>query len=237
MQRVVVIILTILLVGCSSEMDNQVDLLTVFDFENGTEHWKGGVSDYPVKYEDSIYFQPTSIGLDQLANSLPREGSAGLNISENNPHGDLFYFFNRKVAGLQHGKKYKLDFEFLIYTQLQSVPDKSSSNELYLKVGAVNYIPELEEVIWRNSEEYKALNLDKGDTNSEGGQDMLNVGSIIEFTSEVQEVISGNTFDRNFEIEPNKDGEIWILIGVDSGIKSELTFGLEALTVYYTKEN
>ena len=85
--------------------------------------------------------------------------------------------------------------------------------------------------------DYKALNIDKGDINSESGQDAINVGSIKEYASETPEVISGNTFDDNFEIESNKAGEIWILIGVDSGIKSSITFGMEALTVYYREKN
>jgi hypothetical protein len=37
----------------------------------------------------------------------------------------------------------------------------------------------------------------------------------------------------NFEVESNSAGEIWIIIGVDSGIKSDLTFGIEALTAYF----
>ena len=59
------------------------------------------------------------------------------------------------------------------------------------------------------------------------------IGSIREFTSEIPEVVSGNTFDQNFEVVSNNAGEIWIMIGVDSGIKSKLTFGIEALTVYF----
>ena len=77
----------------------------------------------------------------------------------------------------------------------------------------------------RNIQEYKTLNVEKGELNSEEGDDMLNVGSIKEFTSEVPEIISGNTFDTTFEVKTNADGELWILIGVDSGIRSQLTFG------------
>jgi len=32
------------------------------------------------------------------------------------------------------------------------------------------------------------------------------------------------------------NGEVWLIIGVDSGIKSNLTFGMMALTVYYRKQ-
>jgi len=223
-------VLFLLLGGCKGNLEDQVDLLTAFDFESGDQLWKGGISDYPVGYEDSIYFLMST---EKVNNSSFLDESSGLNISGENPHGDLFYYFNRKVDGLIPNKKYKLDFEFLIYAQLLEKPETLSSEELYLKVGAVNYKPELLKVLWRNSLEYQALNIDKGEFNSEGGQDMINIGSIKKFTSEIPEVVSGNTFDLNFELESNDAGEIWILIGVDSGIKSNLTFGIEALTVYY----
>jgi len=236
MNRIFIAVFLSCLFACSSEMDSQVDLLTAFDFDSGAQQWKGGISDYPLELEDSLYVQPT-VNTDHVANSFAQEGSSGLNISGDNPHGDLFYYFYRKVSGLQPEKRYKLDFEFLIYTRLVDKPAKLSSDELYLKMGAVNYQPELEKVVWRNSMDYKALNIDKGDINSDSGQDAINVGSIKEYVSETPEVISGNTFDDNFEIESNKAGEIWILIGVDSGIKSSITFGMEALTVYYREKN
>ncbi|MCG8311428.1 MAG: hypothetical protein MI975_28830 [Cytophagales bacterium] len=225
-------ITALFLFGCSADMDSQVDLLMAFDFESGNQQWNGGVSDYPVHFEDSLAVQ---LSTDKVANSLPLDESAGLNISGENPYGDLFYFFSRKVI-VEPGKKYRLDFEFLIYAQLADGAVKSLSEELYLKLGAVNYKPELEKVVWRNSEDYKTLNIDKGERNGDEGQDMLNIGSIKEYANLVPEAISGNTFDRAFEIESNKDGEIWILIGVDSGIRSNITFGLEALTVYYTEK-
>ena len=201
-----------------------------FDFESGDQQWNGGVSDFPVEFVDSLSVRMTT---DEVANSLFLDGGSGLNISGENPHGDLFYYFYRKVAGLTPNKLYQLDFEFLVYAQLLEAPETLSSDELYLKIGAVNWQPELEEVEWHNSLEYQTLNLDKGEVNSDGGKDMINVGSIKSFTDEVPEIISGNTFDDNFTVESDANGNIWILVGVDSGIKSNLTFGMEALNVYY----
>ena len=230
MMRTVIAVLLLIVGGCSGDSEDQVDLLTTFDFESGDQLWTGGISDFPVAYEDDLYFLMST---EKVRNSSFLDESSGLNVSGENPHGDLFYYFSRKVGGLIPNSKYKLDYEFLVYAQLLEKPDKLSSEELYLKVGAVNYEPELEKVLWRNSLEYKALNIDKGEFNSDGGEDMINIGSIREFTSEIPEVVSGNTFDQNFEVVSNNAGEIWIMIGVDSGIKSKLTFGIEALTVYF----
>jgi hypothetical protein len=182
LMRAIVLLLVLLLGGCSGDQEDQVDLLTAFDFENGDQSWTGGISDYPLDFEDDLGFQMST---KNVINASFLDESVGLNISGENPHGDLFYYFNRKVEGLLLGKKYKVDYEFLVYAQLLKKPYRLSSEELYLKVGAVNYLPELETVLWRNSLQYKALNIDKGEYNSEGGQDMINIGSIKEFTSEV----------------------------------------------------
>jgi hypothetical protein len=237
--KYLVVVLLTILNGCSSNMDSEVDLLTSFDFESGSQQWEGGYSDFPVDYADSINFK---MNTDYVENAFAMadaiEGlSSGINVQADNPHGDLFYYFTRKIFGLSANTVYQLDFEFLVYAQLVDKPEKLSSNELYLKLGAVNYEPQLEEVVWRNNLQYKTLNVKKGELNSDGGADMLNVGSIKDFTSEVPEIISGNTFDTNFEVKSNADGEIWILVGADSGIRSQLTFGMEALTVYYRDKN
>jgi hypothetical protein len=237
MVRASVLILFLHLVGCSSEMENQsaefVDLLTVFDFENGDQEWEGGISDFPVDYEDSTAY---IFDNSQVPVVLAVDGN-GLSVSADNPHGDLFYFFKRKVTDLEPNKKYKIDFEFLVYTQLLSQSTKPSSDELYLKIGAVNYKPELKKTIWRNSMDYIALDVDKGDTNSESGNDIVNVGSVKKFTSETPEIVSGNTFDFLIEVETDNDGIIWLVIGIDSGVKSQLNFGMTAVTVYYRKKD
>jgi len=229
--RASLLIIFLFLVGCKSEMESIdiVDFLTVFDFENGNQNWEGGISDYPIDYIENSDYLFSSIN---IPTSLPIEGK-GLSISADNPHGDLFYFFKRKIQDLEPNKRYKLDFEFLIYTQLMTQTDKSSSKELYLKMGGVNYEPMLEQLTRRNSLGYMSLNIDKGVTNSSSGEDLVNIGSVKEFTSEIPEVISGNTFDFLIEVESNKNGVIWLVIGVDSGVKSQLTFGMAALTVYF----
>lgn len=228
-------VLFLSLFGCAKEDSTEiVDLLAAFDFADGSQNWEGGISDYPIDYDDSLVNVDYSINLQ---NDLPLEGSDGLRISADNPHGDLFYFFKRKISDLEPNKKYTIDFEFLVYTQLLTQSDKLSSEELYLKIGAVNYEPDLQQVIWRNAMEYVALNVDKGETNAEGGEDLVNVGSIKEFTSSTTEAISGNTNDFRLEIESDKEGVIWIVIGVDSGIKSQLTFGMAAFTAYFREQN
>lgn len=222
------------LMGCSSQMESDpVDLLSAFDFENGDQEWDGGISDYPVEYKDSLSF----IVENNLAPISSFIDGNGLNISADNPHGDIFYFFKRKVDGLIPNRNYILDFEFLVYTKLETISSSSTAEDIYLKIGAVGYEPALEQQTWRNSMEYIALNIDKGDSNAESGADMISLGSIKKYTSDLPEVISGNTFGNQIASKSDNNGSIWLVIGVDSGIKNKLTFGLEALTVFYKEQN
>ena len=222
------------LFGCAGEESTEiVDLLITFDFADGSQNWEGGISDYPIDYDNSLVNMDIST---KAISSLSLEGS-GLRISADNPHGDLFYFFKREIRDLVPNKKYKLDFEFLVYTQLLTLSDNLSSEELYLKIGAVNYEPDLQQITWKNALEYVALNVDKGETNAGSGDDIANIGSVKEFTSNTAESISGNTFDFLIEVESDKEGVIWLVIGVDSGIKSQLTFGMAAFTAYFREQN
>lgn len=230
--KILIIVVFLFLSGCSSQMDNNdsqiVDLLTAFDFENGRQEWEGGISDYPINYQDSAEFKVSN---DIVANSLSTEGK-GLTISAENPNGELFYYFFRKVSDLIPNQNYRLDFEFLVYTQLSGTEE----GELFLKIGATNFAPELVTQSIGNAEDYVVLNIDKGDTNSDSGMDLVNIGSVKEFVGNTPELISGNSFDTLIEVVSDNNGEVWLIVGVDSGIKSNLTFGMAALTVYYRKQ-
>ena len=225
----------ILFIGCSDISDKDAmqnaDLISTFDFESANQQWLGGISDYPADYKDSSEYVVRSTNTQYASNSiLP---GTGLSISADNPHGELFYFFKRKIHGLNANKKYKLDFEFLLLSQLTNGASPGNSEDIFLKIGAVNFEPKLTKVKLNEKDEFVTLNVDKGETNKDRGSDLANVGSIKKFTSATPEVVSGNTFDIPIDVTADGSGEIWLIIGVDSGIKNHLTFSMVAVTIYY----
>ena len=233
-----VVAFLLFLMGCADDASDEIDLLESFDFAIDNQQWNGGISDYPERYEDSLDFylsrdfEENKYGMDHGNSGL----NSGLNISSYNPHGDLFYYFIRKVIDLKPETIYYLDFEFLVYALVTDEIDDLSSFDLFLKMGAVNFQPQLEQVPWPDQVIYKILNIDKGHANQDEGKDLINVGSIKEFTDKEPNIITGNTFDRNYQVKTNSDGHLWILIGVDSGIRNHLTFGMEALNLYYREK-
>ncbi len=217
--------------GCSlNDMEGrEADLISVFDFESGSQNWEGGIADYPVLTRDSLSYKFENL---QVPNNLLVEGS-GLKITADNPHADLFYYFVRQITDLMPNTQYKLDFEFLLYVQTDNDIDKSNNDGVYLKIGAVGHEPILVRKIMDNNQEYMVLNIDKGETNRDSGKDLVMTGEITSFMGISPEVISGNTFDKTIGVKTDADGSLWLIIGVDSGIKTRLTFGLTAVTVYY----
>jgi hypothetical protein len=158
----------------------------------------------------------------------------GMSISANNPNGDLFYYFKRKITGFRPNTAYSVDFDFLVFSQIHN-EKVDLSQDIFLKVGAVNFEPKIVEIKLGTGQAYLSLNVDKGSLNSDSGSDMVNMGSIKGFTSMEAEAISGNTFDKDLWVQSDASGAIWLLIGVDSGVKSELTFSLAAITAYYSE--
>lgn len=232
-KNIVLYLLLLVLGGCNQDMgESGAELSSAFDFEGGSQGWEGGTSDFPADFLNSG--ADFSFSASKVPNSIISE-SSGLKINADNPHGDLFYFFKRKVDGLNPLTTYQLDFEFLMYTQVVTELSALSSKEIYLKIGAVNHVPMLESITSSDSIEYMVLNVDKGDSNSDSGEDLVNIGSIREFTGNIPEVISGNTFGHQIQVAANDNGEIWLVVGVDSGLKGQLTFGIDAITVFYTK--
>jgi len=216
-----------LMLGCSPDMES-ADFISTFDFATVDQQWIGGISDYPSDYEDSSEYVVRSA---QLAYSSVYDGIE-LSISAENPYGEIFYFFKREIEGLKPNKNYKLDFEFLVSSQLASGATIGDSEDIYLKIGAVNYEPQLKKVQLDDEEEYVMLNVDKGSSNSDTGSDLTNVGSIRDFTGDEAEAISGHTFDIPIQVRTDGNGKIWLVIGVDSGIKSRLTFGIFIIVKY-----
>ena len=115
MKGIVLFVFTIIfscgIMGCSSQMESDVaefvELLAVFDFENGKEDWEGGISDYPVDYGGSMDYTFENL---QVPSALAVEGN-GLSIYADNPHGDIFYYFKR-TPNLYLAKNPEMPFLF-----------------------------------------------------------------------------------------------------------------------------
>ncbi len=196
------------------------------DFNVGLEGWTGDFADYPTGADDSTFYELQFEHTNRPANlGAPKKA---ILLSGNNHSDDLFMFIKKKINGLRPNTNYTVGFE----VELASNAEKNSvgiggspGESVYLKVGGSGAEPKkiVEGSFYR-------LNIDKGNQ-STGGSDMQVVGNIAVESSEYSLLTKSNSnaYDQ-FSIRSNSFGELWLIVGTDSGFEG-------TTTVYYTKIN
>lgn len=228
--RLLVGFLMILTASCSFDAEPEgifISSLT-FDFNEEPHDWEYGFSDYPAAREDSMHYQ-----LKYAYTEKPyglSEGKAVM-LSGNNRGSGLFMFLKRKIIGLKPNAYYSVTYnvEFASNAIKNSTGlGPSPGDSVYVKVGA----SELEPKSVIRSGKFE-MNIDKGDY-EQGGRDMITIGDIasIKDNDEYVLVLRSNSTPYNnlVEVQTNSDGELWLIVGTDSGYTG-------ITTLYYTKIN
>ncbi|MBD2705489.1 hypothetical protein IC229_33065 [Spirosoma sp. BT702] len=194
---------------------------TSTDFQSNIEDWSADFTDYGVAQENSMEFKSDR---QNLPDPLDKNRKA-LMVSGQNRSASMFMFIKKKISGLQPNTEYKLLFEVELASKypVNSVGiGASPSLGVILKAGASSTEP----VKVKNGDYYN-LNLDKGDIISEG-KDLITLGHVgIDNESDQYALIQRNNKEKIFTAKTNDSGELWLIVGTDSGFE-----GLT--TLYYT---
>jgi len=217
------VIFAVLLLSCevSPENDGFYVFSQVYDFKNGTYQWQGDFADYPV--EDSTFYE---LKFDHA--DLPANLGSGksLMLSGNNHSDDLFMFLKKKITNLSPNTEYAVSFEVKFATNAakNSVGAGGSPGEsVFLKAGAFH-----EEPVKVAKDGYYTMNLDKGNQSSRG-EDMVVIGTIASsYTDGMNYALETLNNITSFEARSNQNGELWVIIGTDSGFEG-------TSTIYYTE--
>ncbi len=223
-------LLYVVLVVCSfwgcTEDDNNVtpinpSLVYETDFASGPDGWEGNFVDLPTQDTDhyELTFSHTTLPfpLDSIT-----EGEKALLLKGANRSDDLFMYISRKFEGLMPNTTYVLSLTMEIAAEhpwgmigIGGAPAES----VFLKAGMVNFAPErLVSYDHGYAEGYYVLNLDKGNQ-SEGGRDMKILGNV-GFDGEMGfRLIEVHNSEVPIEATSNANGELWVLIGTDSGFE------------------
>jgi hypothetical protein len=224
----IIVSVCILLCSCSlSDDEKGISVFSVsFDFSQSEEGWIAGFADLPVNAEDSSFYE-----LKYDYTNLPAnlDMQKAIMLSGNNHSDDLFMFIKRKVTGLNPNTSYTLVFDVELASNAPkgSVGAGGSPGEsVYLKAGA----SEIEPVKSVQGDQY-VLNIDKGNQ-SESGSNATVLGDIATpLTVAEYTLITRNNASPSSQpliAQSNSTGEIWLMIGTDSGFEG-------ITTVYYTK--
>jgi hypothetical protein len=198
-----------------SEVSPNDVTLTDSDFKTNLDGWTTGYTDYNTAQEEIIEFKSGQAALPAPLDITKKS----LMISGHNRSDDLFMFLKKKITGLQPNQTYRLLFEIELASQYADNSfgiGGSPGSSVYLKAGASATEPQKV----KQGDEYH-LNLDKGQQ-SVGGKDALllgNVGTGDDVAG--YKLIQRTNREQLMTVKTNAAGELWLLIGTDSGFEGE----------------
>lgn len=218
----------------SSCLDASSDGFFVFssnyNFAESQHGWLGDFADYPAG--DSVAYELAFDYCDLPANL--GEGRKALMLSGNNLNGDLFMFVKRRLSGFAPNTEYTLVFDLELASTAATGStgvDGYPGEGVYVKMGAVGIEPK--KVLTAG---HYLMNIDKGNSGT-GGDDMITVGNIAvsEFTNAYTIITRTNALETTpFVVESNSQGEIWLVVGIDSSYKGATTVYLTRLDMVFS---
>jgi hypothetical protein len=225
-----VILIIFLTTACTQDEEPGGFEITTYsyDFSESDFSWQGGFSDFPADALDSAY------ELKYEYTHQPESSQNSLMISGNNHSDDLFMYVKKHIDGLSPNTVYTLTYEveFASEAQKGTVGAGGAPGEsVFLKVGATEIEPK--SVV---EGEMYTMNIDKGNQ-AESGEDMVKIGDIsvpegssgFELTSRSNSPYDMNSsYHQPIYVKSNSNGELWLIVGTDSGYEG-------VTTLFYTK--
>ncbi len=204
------------------------------DFSVSQEGWVGDFADYPAGPDDSSFYELRL----EYTNRPDELGSTkkAILISGNNHSDDLFMFIKKKVAGLQPNTEYTVVFEIEIASNAlknQEGIGGAPGESVFVKAGATA----IEPIKIVDANNYYRMNIDKGIQDG-GGKDMMVIGNIAVESSEYNLITKNNTNQyAPFMARSNSAGELWIIVGTDSGFEGTTTLYYTNINVVFSTSN
>ena len=209
-----------------------------FDFRNGSLGWQGGFADYPPSTDDGGY------ALRAEVRDLPPElgvGGKGFYFQGANGSDDLFMFMKRRLGpsdGIVAGQGYWLDFTVVLASNAQTCGGIGGSpgGSVFVKVGGSPSEPRTLFDILRPSPHLR-MNIDKSNQ-SQSGIHASVAGDIqtgLPCNPDSAPYLSiQRTHRHTAPVLANSDGELWLLVGTDSGFEGFTSLFYQRIDVRLT---
>jgi hypothetical protein len=191
-----------------------------YNFSAGAEGWIGDFADYPNEPSVEQFYQLefSHTGLPAPLNTT--DGT--LRLSGINKSDDLFMFIKKKITGLEAGKKYTvnltIDFATDVANNMVGIGG-SPGESVFVKAGAIALEPMK---MINTSENWFRMNIDKNNQ-SNSGNDMKVIGNFANGTNINTYTIKQLSTITPITVQANPQGEIWLVIGTDSGFEGRTT--------------
>jgi hypothetical protein len=209
------IVLLFLLIGCENDDESPMPAIELaYSFNEGTEGWVGGVSDYHMS-ANNIDF---SFEHAALPSPLDTESGA-LKLAGTNTSDDLFMFVKKEITGLTSNQPYQFHIEVTFASDEsdgQVGIGGSPGESVFVKAGATTIEPEK----MLNDNDMYRMNIDKGNQ-SQGGTDMSVIGDFSNDTDQNVYTLKTLSTTSFFVTTASDTGSAWVIIGTDSGFEGE----------------
>jgi len=220
MNKTLIIFSTLILAlaGCGNNDQTNVVEPTeyIYNFQEDSEDWTAGFADYPNEPNVEDFYE-----LEFSHSMLPsplRITDGALKQAGNNHSDDLFMFVKKKITELVPFRTYNvsMEIEFASNAPNGSVGVGGSPAEaVSIKAGASTSEPLK---VLDNSDNWYRMNIDKGEE----------IGDFANGTeSSAYNLVTLKTMN-SISVESNSNGEIWLVVGTDSGFEDKTT-------IYYNK--
>ncbi|MDQ6420407.1 copper amine oxidase N-terminal domain-containing protein [Paenibacillus sp. LHD-117] len=201
-----------------------------FKFDQGQDGWEGGFADLPVAYNPDIY----NLSFDrELIKLEDNSTNYGLKLNGMNRSDDLFMFAAKKISGLAPNTTYDASLAFKLYTDQAGgmVGVGGALGEaVHIKAGFVATKPEVVRLDHVHEvEPFYILNADKGNQATEGA-DLKIVGNMVK-PDDTVEGFQSKTMNHQATLKSNAAGELFVIIGSDSGYEGLTTWYLDDVQV------
>ncbi|AUD02054.1 hypothetical protein [Spirosoma pollinicola] len=191
-------------------------------FQRDTDGWVAGITDYSSAQDSIMAFKSALKGLPTPLDTTRKS----IMVSSMNRSDDAFMFLKKKVTGLTPNTNYSLVFEVELASQYASNSigiGGSPGGSVFLKAGASAIEP-----VKVLKDGFYTISIDKGAQNNDG-KDAVIIGDIGTGTDTVgYKLITRSNASKPFVAKSNAQGELWLVVGTDSGFE-----GLT--TLYYSK--
>lgn len=202
------------LIACSAKTEPKS---WSFDFTQEDSGFESVFADY---HDDGHNFETFEMAYERTV--IPGTTSQGLRLQGHNRSDDLFMGVVKALTGLKPSATYTITLTFTLYTEAEAGSigiGGSPADSVYVKAGFVNERPvvsEGEDGLW-------VLNIDKGQQ-SQGSPEIPVVGTMAKPEGSEAGFVAKD-FDVTLTVQTDASGNLWLVIGTDSGY--------EGLTVYY----
>jgi hypothetical protein len=168
-----------------------------------------------MQLEAEIRSLPSELGIECTGYYLE-----GMNHSD-----DLFMFLKRRLGtddGVAPGQEYRIKFTIVFASNAPSGAmgiGGSPGESVFLKAGASTVEPE---VYLDSDTGYYLMNVDKGSGNSDNGTAASVIGDIANGLSAEENpryISLKRQHEHQYTITASPDGELWLLVGTDSGFE------------------